>query len=172
MDGGASSEACFGTWGGFYGGTWAPFPKGGTLTTSSVSGAWVFTGTVSTYSGAGLWFLPCVDASSFSGVEFTVKGDAGPSGTMLFYVTQVSNMKVATPGGACTGGNLCRGARSEFPVTGTEQTVKIPWSNFTGGWPNNAIDQPGELLDMHCDPVWSGTTYTVNVTIDNLAFYL
>jgi hypothetical protein len=164
-------EAEFGMWGGFFGGTW-PATQGGTFTTSVATGAWVFSGTVSTNSGTGVWLDKCVDASAYSGVQFTVQGNAGPTGQMLMDISQLSNWAISSGGSCDDVGGVCAPAQTYFPVTATVQTIKLPWTSFTNGVPNDTIDKPGELkqLDFWMDQN-APLPFTVNVTIDDLMFY-
>ena len=53
------------------------FPSGALVMTPS-TGSLRVTGTVSTFSGFGLSFLACVDASKYSGLTFNLGGNAGP----------------------------------------------------------------------------------------------
>src|SRR5688572_29727654 len=48
-------------------------------------------GIVNTYAGVGVSFGACVDASEFSGIEFDIWGDAGPTGVLTMYVSTREN---------------------------------------------------------------------------------
>ena len=196
-DGSAIGQACFGTYDKtVFGGTWAAFPVPGggpdagpdtdqeagaactsfpsksTFAASTSTGAWVFSGTVSTWSGAGIWLAPCVNASAFSGLQFTVSGDAGTTGQMSVTGFQLSNWANAAVGGTCSG--TCSGATATFPVTATPTPQKLPWASFTGGMPSDSIDDPSKLIQFQWQLDWpctDGVPYDANVTIDDLKFY-
>jgi hypothetical protein len=106
-DGGVQYNACFGTYPGFYGGTYF-FPgingqplanamdvdAGGCFQPQSMnsfvatampaSKSWALSGTVAGYSGVGIYLQSspnmCVNASAYSGVRFTLSGTIGSAG--------------------------------------------------------------------------------------------
>jgi hypothetical protein len=197
-DGSTVGQACFGVYNKTVnGGTWAAYPPIGggadagpdtdqeagaactsfpsksTFTASTSTGVWVLSGMVSTWSGTGIWLAPCVNATGFTGIEFTIGGQAGPNSTMTITGSQLSNWANPAVGGTCTSG--CAGSTAIFTVPATPTVVKVPWTDFTGGSPNDSIDDPSKLiqfqwqLDWQCDG--SVAPYTANVTIDDLKFY-
>jgi hypothetical protein len=192
-DGPNAGQACFGQWGiTVFGATWQPYPKPeagtdtstahgdvcttygsqSTLTSSVATGAWVLSGTVATWSGTGIWLSPCVNASAFKGIEFTISGDAGPSGVMTLSVTQLSNWADTDGGGTCS--DTCLPAKSTFNVTSTPTPVSVLWADLTGGVPAGSIDAPAGISKIEWELDWpcsAGAPYPVNITIDDLKFF-
>jgi Concanavalin A-like lectin/glucanases superfamily len=76
----------------------------------------------------------CVDASAYSGVQFTVTGDLGSCGLALEAVTAQDN-QVAF-GGACTQ-EICFGPLSAPLTTGTHV---VRFADMTGGVPMPTVD--------------------------------
>jgi hypothetical protein len=176
---GPSVEACWTKWVD-YQGTWAADPPAGKvtadnigsdadpdagctmfaasgLTSSTVTNAWVISGTVGTYSSFGLWLSPpCLNVSKYTGLQLTISGDAGPTGKLAVQATEPSGMATAM-----------------IPVTSTATVVQIPWTDF--------LDANGTALDvLHVQQIqfqfdWSclnnTAAYPVNITIDDLGFY-
>jgi hypothetical protein len=195
QDGSIGDQACFGAWLSMFGGTWAAYPKAGSvpdntgsdaepdsgctsfstggLTSSVATGAWETKGTVGTYSGMGIWYAPCVNATGFAGIQFKVSGDAGPTGKLQVQGSQLTNWANGAQGGTCTA--TCMYSTATVPVTTTPTVVQVPWSAFTGGTPNDSIDDPAHLMQFQWGFDWScldnNAPYDVDVVIDDLAFY-
>jgi hypothetical protein len=84
----------------------------------------------------GIWF-GCIDASSFSGLSFWVRGSV-PLGTVaLSLAMEDTNPPAANPagGGTCTGSaDTCKGpSAAEIPVTADWTQITLPWGMFTPG---------------------------------------
>jgi hypothetical protein len=188
-DGGASNNACFGVYGSTAsGGTFDPYPPPllggdsqadsgsacvwyGTKTAvygDARSGAWVLSGTVGTWAGAGIWIAPCVNASGYSGIQFTVSGDAGPTGRMTFKVASIDDFWILTSGGKCTAN--CAPGAAPFTVTTTPTVVTFRWEDLVGGSPVPAIDS-SQVVQLQWEFDWpctGATPFPVNVTIDDV----
>ncbi|MET0412212.1 MAG: hypothetical protein ABW217_13000 [Polyangiaceae bacterium] len=96
-------------------------------------------------SGASAWggalgfWMSCIDASSFDGLAFTVRG-AVPGGlvtlTALMESTSAPSATDPAAGGTCLSG--CAPSSAAFPVTTEYQRVLLPWSAFGPGSANGA----------------------------------
>ncbi len=83
-----------------------------------------------------LWF-GCVDASTYSGISFWVRGST-PGGTISVSLPmEDTSAPAADPagGGTCTGtDDTCKPPMAkDVPVTADWTQVTLPWSMFTGG---------------------------------------
>jgi hypothetical protein len=113
-----------------------------------------------------------VDASAFKGIQFTVSGDAGPSGVMTLSVMQLSNWDNADGGGTCK--DTCLPAKAAFNVTSTPTTVSVLWADLTGGVPAGSINAPFEIGTLQWELDWpcsGGAPFPVNIAIDDLRFF-
>lgn len=141
---------------------------------------WHLTGTVADYAGFALGFSCAVDASMFTGVSFTIKGDAGATGRLVMEVAtspnDVNGVMGAPSHGKCipeTGpyDGTCLSPKVDVPVTGTLNPVKLRWSDFKGGAP-----QPSVSADSITQLVWrfdwiaGATPYPVDITVDDVTF--
>jgi hypothetical protein len=106
------------------------------------------------YLGFGMGFLGCLDASAFTGVQFTITGDLGTCTLQLELTPSEDN---AAPWGFCTAADgQCYGPFSQPVGVGT--TV-VSFSDMTGGTPLATVD-PSALNDIG----WSLTVPTDGVT--------
>jgi hypothetical protein len=199
-DGGAN-QVCFGAYPGFYGGAFNPpfatstdstvMDGGGgcnTFGTQSTFGVtldttamtWNWTGTVGGYDGDGFYFGNCVDASGYSGVEFTLSGtlgagasvDGGSPGQMEFSAATLENVSV-DGGGACATGSTCNPATYLFNLPATSTVIQVPWAQLTGGTPDATFD-PAHITGIQWQLPWPCTAagpYTASVTFTNVQFY-
>lgn len=141
--------------------------------------AFVVSGEVSDYSGGGLWFGPCVDATAFSGISFDVSGDPGASGsiTFMFQTNADSPINDTDMRGACAFDppdeqySDCVQPSASVPVTEEPQTVTITWAQVSGGKPSAGTDG-SDLLGLQFQFAWSSTAspYNASITIDNIKF--
>jgi hypothetical protein len=128
-------------------------------------------GTAVDYAGFGMWFGPCTDASTWDGLEISVRGDLG--GGQLFVQLQTDqNYPIGDGKGACDWEaegiadgdkwNYCTNPQVE--VTGVTADSLAPfrfkWADFTGGKPNNETVDPMQLLGVQvqvgCAPAAEG----------------
>ncbi len=142
----------------------------------------VLSGTVATFSGVGLFLYQCVDASSFTGIQFTISGDVGnetDAGTdagspdqIAFSVSMVGDN--AGPQGPCTLGSSCGSPSYMVTVPAEPTTIKIPFGMLTGGAPIYVLD-PSQISGIQWALPWpctaSPSVYTTHVTISDVAFY-
>lgn len=147
---------------------------------------WHVSGTVGTYSGFGVYWSCSVpdggqyaytrcslDASMFTGVQFDIGGDAGPSGKVTFAISSANENPVSTDPNnpdcnSCdTEAGACKGGSISVNVTSAKQTVTVKWSDLMGVTP--AFD-PAHLAPFQWQLDYAGTNYPVNLTIDNIQF--
>ena len=136
-------------------------------------------GIVSTSDGFGFFFDDCTDASAYTGVSFTIKGYAGPSGSLDFRiqtnantVPNSANMRGSciVPAGMTNTYALCHGATSAIPVAATATVVSVNFSSLTGGAPNLTVSGK-DIIGLEWAFTWSnGTPYDADVTIDDVQF--
>ncbi len=207
-DGGAA--AVFGGWGeSIFGGIYAyPGIPSSTdacagpasqypLTSTTSEGAWRITGQVGTYSGAGLWWncntgttaTPAytgsctIDGSGYTGISFTVWGDAGPavgdagSGGITVSVSDPGTTQPTTDSaggpsncGTCT--SNC-GTSVQVPVSSTPRTVSLTWADL-GVTNPAAITGISLALSLPPNMDWStgisSSPYPLDLSLDGLRF--
>jgi len=178
----------FGTWtestslkGGTY--AWPPmtdncnplndYPIDSTVTTD---GRWRLAGTVGPATAVvGLWFGPCfADLSGYSGIRFTISGNAGPSGQVT--------MEIGTPGDAAPAvapkvdcvinaatclATVCTQPNVTIPVTATAAPQTVLFASLTTGVPLPSPD-PAAITGIAWHFGWSPTPYPVEVYIDDI----
>ena len=150
---------------------------------------WHITGTVATYAGAGLWLAPCnVDMSAYSGISFTISGNVGPTGSIIFGVGTAGNTAPSTnpANPSChPNENRCIPADPAQPwlscannvftvsdIDETPRTVTILWEELIGGMPE-ATTNPTELRGIGLALDWqfaytAADAYAVDFTIDDV----
>jgi len=211
---GSTGPVLFGTWGqSVYGGAYTypvvnpnPGPCDGTpspnlLTQDLTGGNWHITGTVGTFSGGGLWWQcntsatagiayasACtIDASAYTGISFTVSGNAGPAvspattGAIAFSVLQPSTMKTGLDSagnpktcGTCIG-TTC-GSSVSVPVSTAATTVTLTWAELGITTPNAIstiafqFPDPCSLNNGYATNPCTPTTFPVDMTIDDIQF--
>jgi hypothetical protein len=147
------------------------------LTVDTPSGTMHVAGSVSTYSGVGIAFDACVNASSFSGVEFSL-GVSGTSNVTLHMVTRENQPEPPTTTiGTCVPPDpnapfaSCYPAFTRLTVMETPAPFSIPFASLSGGSPHVSVN-PGELLSMYFDLGWSSgdAPFGVDLTLSDLRF--
>lgn len=137
-----------------------------------------FSDPVATYTGAGVWFAGCINASKYKGVRFTLSGDAGISKSVMFYAITQSNRDIAVDlgVGACVPANpeqpwlSCSPNGVRLPVAADSKTVSVLWSDLTGGIPNKKTDG-SDVIALQWSFDWqAGSNYNATLTIDDLVF--
>ena len=131
------------------------------------------------YAGAVFWFGPCINASSFGGLSFTLGGTMG--GAALKLQVQTSENYPADPAntkGECvftdcaTRWSDCKGPDMIVPVPAAPEEVTLPWDMFTAGSPNATVNPEGlvglqfqlECQSQDADCVVDITLGEVNLT--------
>jgi hypothetical protein len=167
------------------------------LTSTTSDGAWHLTGQVGTYSGAGLWWncntsttstpayaASCtIDASAYTGISFSVWGNAGPavgdagSGGINVSVSDPGTTKPTTDSaggpsncGTCT--SSC-GSSVLVPVGATPSTVSLTWAQL-GVTNPAAITGISISLTVPPNMNWStgisSSPYALDISIADLRF--
>lgn len=134
------------------------------------------TGDVVAYAGFGFWFGPCVDASQYSGITFTVGGNLGDN-QLQFQVQTSRNYPVddSNTKGECSGswGSGCDNNNFTYTedMIGEEPiAIDVMWADLTGGDPVDPLD-PTELLGIQ----WqfncaADAVCPLELTFDDVAF--
>ena len=150
------------------------------LLTASAGEFFGLSGAVKTYTGMGVYFNGCIDASKYKGVRFTISGDPGASGTVRFFPVVNRNRDVSTElsVGACVPADpvnwwdSCHPPEMSLPVTATPTEHYVPWTAFEGGAPTLVTDG-SDVLTLEWAFRWleGDAAYTAALKVDNLAFY-
>lgn len=125
----------------------------------------------SVFMGFGLPFGSpgCVDASSFSGVRFTVEGDLGTCSLSFEAVMSQNNRVEYGPFGVCTAAECFSASSPPFGLG----TTFVPFSDLNGGAPVSLFD-PSALntvqwtLRSSADP--AAAPCAANITVRDVAF--
>jgi hypothetical protein len=142
------------------------------LTEDLTASDWHITGVVGGQATAFVLQFTCtIDASAYSGIQFTIKGNAGAPGRLSLQLAFAGDEtgSYVTPGyGLCSG--TCQAPTTSITVTPTVTTIQIPWSRFTGGRPIASVN-PAQLVRLLWAFTTSATPYPIDVTIDDLIFF-
>jgi hypothetical protein len=130
------------------------------------------------FEGFGLEFDTAVNASSYTGLSFTLSGTLD-SGTVEIQLRTIRNTPNDETCGTCpftspdTKWEDCKyNVKSVTGITPTPQTVTLPWTDFAGGAPinlSNASELLGLQIQFSCGN--SGSSCAINVVFDNFEFY-
>jgi hypothetical protein len=139
-----------------------------------------FADQVSDYTGIGVYFNGCIDASRYRGVRFTISGEVGSSGTVRFFPVVNRNRDVSTEFsvGACVPDDAsnpwpsCHPPEVSLPVTSVPTVHSVPWTAFKGGVPTATTDG-SDVLTFEWAFRWQpgDTAYQGKLTIDDVSFY-
>lgn len=147
------------------------------LTVDTPSATMHVSGNVSTYSEVEIFFDACVDASRFSGVEFSL-GVSGTSNVTLHMSTRENQPEPpATTIGTCVPPDpnapfaSCYPASTRLTVVATPAPFSIPFASLSGGSPHASVN-PAELLSIYFDLGWSSgdAPFEVDLTLSDLRF--
>jgi len=124
------------------------------------------------YVGAVLYFNNCVDASAFTGVQFTISGSI--TGCTMQYSTNYSAADDATTDtkGSCTlGSGNCYSPQTTITtsITTTDTQVQVPWAK-TGGAPSGPVD-PKTLTGIQWQFTIQTGTCVADIMVKNVKFY-
>jgi hypothetical protein len=150
------------------------------LSLDASDGSMMVGGEVADYSGFGVWFTSCIDASAYSGLSFDISGDVGPSATIKIGLQTNGDFPVDVLGmkGACTfATEATKYTECVTPIVAKDVpesggTITVAWSEFAGGKPVATAD-PSEIVGIEWSFSWAGpsdTAYEADVTVDNLRF--
>jgi hypothetical protein len=130
------------------------------------------------YSGVGLFFSSpdCLDASSYTGIEFDFRGDLGGC-SLSFGVGYSGDLsRNDDPNrGLCKGAdNVCYGPSVPVAVL-SGATIPLPFTELTGGTPHNSLD-PSSVVSVQWELLGPGTgpdggACSASFTVENVAFY-
>jgi hypothetical protein len=161
------------------GGTFAYQPMVFTLTDASKS--LNIKGNVKNYDGFGVYTTACTDASAYTGVSFSIKGNAGPAGTLNFRVQTNADMPVdavnkkgacVVPSGTTDTYPLCHPSSKDIMVSADAKTIEVKFSDLAGGVPVAAVSAK-DVVGFEWAFSWTGasdTPYDADITIDDLKF--
>jgi hypothetical protein len=145
------------------------------LTEDLTASNWHITGTVAPGLPAYAFvmrFTCTIDASAYSGIEFTIGGNAGPANSLSLQAGFGDDLPPG-PDSLGTGicpANGCMSPSTIITVPPTVTTVQIPWSRFTGGRPMNTVN-PAQLAQFLWPFTIRAAAYNVDFVIDDLRFY-
>jgi len=157
-----------------YGGTGAPTIAiaGGALNITENAAATA----AAQYVGAVLYFNNCVDASAFTGVQFTISGSMTGCANLKYSTNYTGTDDVGSDSkGSCTLGNgKCYSPQKDVStsITSTDTQVQVPWAT-TGGSPSGPVDPKtltGVQWQFQIDAATTGTC-VANLTIKDVKFY-
>lgn len=157
------------------GGSFGPYMGSGTtdfnFVVNPTDAVLEVTGTINDYAGFGMWFGPCTDASTFTGVQFDISGIVGEAGRMVVQFQTSEDKAVEDGRGECTAASCVSPQATVEGVTETVTTVQLPFDSFAGGAPVDTLS-PDQLLaiqfQFECE---TDAACAVDVVIDNLEFY-
>lgn len=136
-------------------------------------------GTITTYAGMGVWFSGCIDASKFSGVRFTLSGNAGATGAVQFYLVTngTKDVDVDDSVGGCLPSDpadpwpSCHPPGVTLQVSDTPSVQSVYWRDLQDGAPAATTDG-SDILALQWSFAWSdsASSYPASLTVDNLEF--
>ncbi|MES1171955.1 MAG: hypothetical protein ABUL77_01850 [Bacteroidota bacterium] len=179
-DFGSANPFSWGPWSdGIFSGSAYTYPSG-TVLQDGADGTWHVTGMVGDYAGIGMTFNCQIDVSLYTGVSFTIKGNAGSTSQMLLAVgtapDDVNKSAAAESHGRCLPAaseydGTCLAPRASVSVSAAAATLKYKWADFKGGKPSDSVDPKAiSRLAWSFDWVPGITPYAVDVTIDDIVF--
>jgi hypothetical protein len=153
----------------------------GAFTLTDASKSLNIKGNVKAYDGFGVYTQACTDASAYTGVSFSIKGNAGPGGKLNFRVQTNADMPVdmvnkkgacVVPPGTTDTYPLCHPSSFDIPVTADAKTIEVKFSDLVGGVPVAAVSGK-DVVGFEWAFAWAGaadTAYDIDVTLDDLKF--
>jgi hypothetical protein len=132
-------------------------------------------GRVTTYSGFGLYFDECIDASLYRGISFKLTGTTGGGAIRLVpIVNEDTPIDPVAMIGACSYANEqtkfteCINPGATVTASGV---ITVLWSELTGGRPRANVD-PAQIDGLLWALVWAPglASYAVDLTLDDVAF--
>jgi hypothetical protein len=149
-----------------------------TVTTDANPG-FNLTGTVvaGDYAFGLLSFDRCVNTHTYTGITFTISGDA--AGCDLYFLLQTFEQQgVSNKGGCATGGSCYVFPRKKVAVTATATPTTVAFSELTDGVPTSPDAMKAEIVGLQWQfqsppPPDGGTQATcagINVTLDDIGF--
>lgn len=131
------------------------------------------------YLGTTLYFNNCVDASAFTGVQFTISGSVSAACQVIFGANDLAHDdKASDKKGQCDAGSSCYAPNMTIPmaVTATPTVIQMPWI-MGSSVPDVPLD-PAHLVGVQWQftvgPTADGGTpqeCTAQLHIDDVKFY-
>lgn len=169
------------------------FAYGEGLTADATGAEWHISGDLAGYGGLGFYFNAChvVDASAFSGIQFTISGTTSMT-DLIFEVGTASNL-ISTAWRQANGepaaevnAGTCQPAESEWDgtcatpsytvtVPASPTVIQVAWTDLVGGAPSASVD-PTAITSIgwrFADPEGVDTTpvpYAIDIVIDDIGF--
>jgi hypothetical protein len=141
---------------------------------------WRVSGTLGAYSGFGLWWnctvggniypVCVIDLSAFSGIQFSIGGNPGPSGTLVLQMrtadTTPAPSDMATSScGTCMA--ACAFASKTIPITSARATVTVAWTELIVAAPH--VFDPRRVTGIEWQFSYSGMgTSPIDVAVDDI----
>jgi hypothetical protein len=153
-------------------------PNDTDLTVEPEAAALRLTGTITPtgYVGVVFWFRPCIDASDFTGIAFSVGGMTGRAVLKAQLQTHANYpVDVADSKGGCSFENCdtkfveCRGPTYQLVVPRTPEATDIPWSAFSAGRPTPRVTPEGLVGLQYQLECQSGTDCAFDITLGTVS---
>lgn len=147
------------------------------LTATPEAGSLKLTGTITPmgYVGVVFWFGPCIDASAFTGLTFSVGGTTGGAVMKAQIQTHVDYpVDTANSKGGCSFTNCdekfseCAGPTYQLVVPATPEAVDLPWSSFAGGTPVAEVTPDGLVGLQYQLECQSDTACVFDITLGSV----
>lgn len=131
------------------------------------------------YTGITFWFGPCLDASSYAGISFSIGGTTPAELVSKVMVQTHATYPIDTTNkkGACAWEtpeeqwSICSPPFAPFTISADPTVIEVPFADLTGGKPVDTVDA-NELVGMQFQfECASETACEFNVTIDDIKFY-
>jgi hypothetical protein len=148
------------------------------LTAAADAGALKLTGTISPmgYVGIVFWFGPCINASAFTGLAFSVGGTSGGAVMKAQIQTHVDYpVDVANSKGGCSFTDCdakfseCAGPTYQLVVPETPGALELPWSSFAGGTPVAEVTPDGLVGLQYQLECQSDTACVFDITLGSIS---
>lgn len=146
----------------------------GSITNDIANDNLTASGTVSTYSGFGLYVTYCGDASSYAGIRFKISGDAGESGSVVFHVQTNATKWADGQKGSCLGPSNLQHSNCVPPTTlisgisAVPKEVTILWSDVKDGKPVATTDG-SDIIGFNWAFTWpAAAAYAASIVIDDV----
>ena len=168
------------TWGAAPGATGGLFVYPPAMTVDTSAGNMTVSGNVADYSGFGVYFNACSDASAFDGLSFDISGNVGPSAKLKLSLQTHSDYPVDSVNmkGGCvytseaTKHTECVPPSVTVDIPEGGGTLTVAWADFAAGKPVVTAD-PSEIIGIQLAFSWAGATdtaYDVEASLDNVHF--
>jgi hypothetical protein len=146
----------------------------GSITNDIANDNLTASGTVSTYSGFGLYVTYCGNASSYAGIRFKISGDAGESGSVVFHVQTNATKWADGQKGSCLGPSNLQHVNCVPPTTlisgisAVPKEVTILWSDVKDGKPVATTDG-SDIIGFNWAFTWpAAAAYPASIVIDDV----